>query len=434
MPKSGKVTVFMVVLIGLATLAFLGWHLSQAQIRVQGKPTPPCNNNSVCEHGEFNASYSFDTQPCWDCRNKGYLPLQMIENPGQQLAGHQCQIDRVFQIQYENGLYIEKWAGTAIGFVDYALIGDANKDGLKEIVAVGYNQYAVGSRKNVQYFYNLDIWMFKNGSTGQAASETLRTSYSSRSPSWAIMADANNDGFDDELIISRGHQVEIYRWDPNSNLFLRVWLSPDFQYGIRSLDCGDGDNDGFNELYLAHSYCGAFGVLEWMGGDIWGNYQLSESWDTSNLDDAKVRDADNDGLKEVIGGGSNNQLSVWKYTGGIYKKVFSQTFGDDTYADAGDVDGNGENEVIVSAGSANDGILYVFSLIFNAQSNTYSLVSRGSLSGVPCIGNLTLGNMDGDNRQEIFVASCHSTTVYDFNGTLQKTCDNAYGSFHPTVK
>jgi len=432
MPKSGKVTVFMVVLIGLATLAFLGWHLSQAQIRVQGKPTPPCNNNSVCEHGEFNASYSFDTQPCWDCRNKGYLPLQMIENPGQQLAGHQCQIDRVFQIQYENGLYIEKWAGTAIGFVDYALIGDANKDGLKEIVAVGYNQYAVGSRKNVQYFYNLDIWMFKNGSTGQAASETLRTSYSSRSPSWAIMADANNDGFDDELIISRGHQVEIYRWDPNSNLFLRVWLSPDFQYGIRSLDCGDGDNDGFNELYLAHSYCGAFGVLEWMGGDIWGNYQLSESWDTSNLDDAKVRDADNDGLKEVIGGGSNNQLSVWKHTGGIYKKVFSQTFGDDTYADAGDVDGCGLNEVIVASGSLS-ATIYVFNLVFDTQSNTYTLVSRGSLSGVPMFSSLTLGNMDGDDRQEIFAVS-RGVTIYDFNGTLQKTCNNAYGSFHPTVK
>ena len=422
----------MVVLIGLAALVFLGWHLSQAQVRVQGKPTPPCNNNEVCESSEFNGSYSYDTQPCIDCRNKGYGPLLMIENPGRQLAGHQCQVDRVFQILCENGLYKVKWAGTAVGNVVASLIGDANRDGLKEIVGVGDNQYAIGSKKNVQYYHDLDIWMFKNGSNGQADCETLRIGYSSNPLfHWeAKMADANNDGFDDEVVVSRGKQLEIYRWNETSNSFLMVWQSPVYEHSIVFLDCGDADNDGANELILAFRYCGAFGVLEWIGGDVWGNFQLSESWDTSSLNGAVVRDADNDGLKEIIGGGDGDQLLVWKHIDGIYKKVYSYAFGDTTNVDAGDVDGCGLNEVIVCCGGFG-ATLYVFDLTFDAQSNTYALTLRASLSGIFRGESFTLGNMDGDCCQEIFIGSI----VYDFDGTyLRKTCENIYFSGSPTVK
>jgi hypothetical protein len=121
------------------------------------------------------------------------------------------------------------------------------------------------------------------------------------------------------------------------------------------VDVGDADNDGLNEIVLAAFDTNSAVILESLGSDIWGDEKMSEPTpENVAIDYAKVRNADNIPGNEIVAGGNNNRLMIWKYNNmteeGEYDLVFitEEDLGGFTQGvNAGDIDDDGLNEVII---------------------------------------------------------------------------------------
>ena len=121
------------------------------------------------------------------------------------------------------------------------------------------------------------------------------------------------------------------------------------------MDVGDADNDGLNEIVLAAFDTNSAVILESLGSDIWGDEKMSEPTpENVAIDYAKVRNADNIPGNEIVAGGNNNRLMIWKYNNmteeGEYDLVFitEEDLGGFTQGvNAGDIDDDGLNEVII---------------------------------------------------------------------------------------
>jgi hypothetical protein len=121
------------------------------------------------------------------------------------------------------------------------------------------------------------------------------------------------------------------------------------------VDVGDADNDGLNEIVLAAFDTNSAVILESLGSDIWGDEKMSEPTpENVAIDYAKVRNADNIPGNEIVAGGNNNRLMIWKYNNmteeGEYDLVFitEEDLGGFTQGvNAGDIDDDGLNEAII---------------------------------------------------------------------------------------
>jgi len=222
-------------------------------------------------------------------------------------------------------------------------IGDVENDGAKEIIAT--------SIKKVKGKNSWQLNMYKNGSLGEPYYSSPILGRASMFKIYSEIADAdNNAGNGNELLIAAGRHFEIYRWTGNE--FVKIWQSTKYNGGIWSLDVEDADNDRQNEIVIAAFQTPAPIVLEYLGNSTWGEEQLIDPVDIYCMDIARVRDSDNLMDKdenydnEIIAGGCNSRLMVWKYNSGYYESIFTSeplynyTIG----VDAGDIDNDGENE------------------------------------------------------------------------------------------
>jgi len=399
------------VLVGIlaGVLIFIGISFIQAQVKTQGKP-PRCNYNGICEKGE--------SKDCPDCQQPE--PQELIINQlGLQIAsggylggGH----DKVYQIKYlEAEGYKNTWTSNSFGSNTIATsIGDADNDGWKEIITVVDVKYGHG-KKEKKY---QKILLFEDGAFQDPSWKSPDLGYSLNGVRDSVIADADNDG-KNEILLVKNKRIEIYRITYDEILqdyyFEYLWSSPDHEYFIWSMDVGDADNDLENEVVLAIFGIGSAIVYEFLGGDTWGNPNITQSLGAYNIDFAKVRDADNDGLNEIIAGGTSNSLNIWKYKDGIYVNVFlSHDLGGYTQGgDAGDVDGDGKNEVIVGTSSGGAGSVYAFE--YDNENDTYVTLDSIPNSGVGC---LSVGDLDGDGTDEI-ASSTSGITIYKLiNGSL----------------
>lgn len=445
----------------LLALVFVGINVVQAQVKAKGKPPgkgkPPkitCNNNDICEYGEYDYNLEHEYQPCEDCKLKDYDSLQIIQDPGLQIVGLNLNqsIGKVFQFKFESQQYQDTWASKKMSNLFYADIVDLNNDGGKKIIALTQYQYQYkegkgkGKKAKNYYYYDCKIFMFQDESDGEPYYESEHFGYANRPVRHALIADANNNGLD-ELILDKCRWIEIYEWDGNN--FELIWTSPEYDHLIFSVDVGDADNDGKNELVLAMFDIGA--PIIWKYENNTWEEKMAEPIDVLNkgipflgIDVAKVRDADNvidesgDRDNEIIAGGNNNRLMVWKYDDSDeeYKSVFiSDDLGGLTPAvEAGDVNYDGDNEIIVGT-QYPEYFLYVFKLVFNNDdSPTYELFPIYSMLRDCGLSKLTLGNLDGDEADEIFAHGRDGMTVYDFvDWQLEKTYSTIYGCY-PRIK
>jgi WD40 repeat protein len=255
--------------------------------------------------------------------------------------------------------------------------------------------------------------VYKNGSWGEPYYTSPFLGVSSMFKHALQIADADNDvGNGNELIIGPGYHVEMYRWTGNE--FVKLWESAEFNGGIWSVDVGDADNDGENEIVLSAFLTNAPIILEYLGNNSWGDEQLVDPVDINCMDISRVRDSDNlmdewgNYNNEIIAGGCNKKLMIWKYNSNAnyYESVFvSDPLYDFTQGvDAGDFDNDGENEVIVGTAGP-DGLIY----ILKYMNGEYSSV--GSWSGGGCI-NLSVGNLDNDPEDEVVLG-------YEFEGGIK---------------
>ena len=447
MIKIGKLKNFILATFFGFTLIGMCWL--SGQVQTNGKPKKPpdviCDNDGICEWEEAKSSTS--KEECEDCSSKTYPPL-LIE-PYKQVAttgaaDFSFSKGKVFQFKYTNGGYRDTWASHYLdGWTRSVSIGDADNDGQKEIITV--LEFESGRGKNARRYQK--IFLFEDGSDGSPSWKSPEIPLSSIGARDSIIANADNDpdGIN-EIIIVNDMRVEVYRITfiaPNVYDFEFLWNSPDYENIILSVDVGDVDSDGANEVVLAMSDLGAAIIYEHLGNNSWGNEVITESIGVCNINYAKVRNADSDDLNEIVGGGSPRildkeacgDLTVWKYDGiGSYFNVFQITpvpKEDISYGvfiqgvGVGDVDGDAQNEVVIGTASADVNLnrIYIYKYIGN------SYVKQEPPLDCSEVAQLSVGDIDNDGIDEI-VAASHGITIFEYvDGVLIKTFNCAYGGY-----
>lgn len=396
-------------------LVFLIIGLANTVYAKPDKP-PKCDYDGICDPGEKD--------DCPDCQveENPDPPELELDHSGLQIAsGSDASDKKVYHIKYVNGEYSNTWTSSVNDARTSATdIGDFDNDGDKEIItAVNYRKSTGPPKNRVSY---QKIFVYEDGSTGDPSYTSHDLGYSTNGVRYIMIADADNDG-DNEIVLAEDKHVEIYEW--NGSGFTNLWNSADHDYIIWSVDVGDADNDGDNEVVLAMFNMGSAIVYEYLGNDNWGNSVTTESICSCNIDYAKVRDADNDGYNEIVGGGTSNKLNVWEYINGSYENVFlSDDLGGYTQGiDVGDVDGDNDNEVIAGT-SGNTDKIYIFK--YNESAATYE--ETDSVSCSAGVAMLSVGDLDNDNKDEI-VAGVSGITVFEYAPDLKSTYNFGYGGY-----
>lgn len=410
-------------------LALVAFSLGYVQISTKGNPAKvSCNNNGICENGEYNYNQTPETQNCPDCLPKAYPALSINQGSLLQIIGANSNLGQIFHLKSEGSSYRDKWASNKLAGYLRPEMGDVDGCGNKEIVTVAEYTYKAGSGKKATNYYDYKIFFFKDGNLNYAPDfeSPAKFGYSPHRLylGGVTVADVDNCGVQDEIILNKIWQVEIYKY--NGSDFELTWSydiqPPGWVYGV---SVGNADNDplGTNELILATVDNGQAYIFSFLGEDAQGKFKFSppektESMGNCYIDLAKVRDVDNDGLNEIIGCGNNSKLMVWKYIDGTYKKVYiSDSLGGYTEEiDAGDIDGDGNKEIAIWATGVNT--IYFFEYFDqNPSDNLYGtfIQKYSPLKLKNGIKELNLGDIDQYGRDEIvFGGSTDGLWVYKY--------------------
>lgn len=467
MKKAGKIGACGVFFLFIGTLIFLGLQYIQAQGKSNKVKPTPCNNNGICESEEYNSNYSPEDQPCIDCKPKIYPALEILDMDQIVCEGQGVLMNnQVLQFKCTGGGFLagdyvgeyhDTWASNKLPYFPgkfLVSIGDLDNDGVKEIVYAAAESRNEGKGSKATTYYNPYLCIFENGSMG---APSWITTYLGEATTWIFdmeIADIDHNGTlskpDNELILVRGSRLEIYDLNGGSFQLVKIWYPTVVNMdNIWSIDIGDADNDGENEIVVAMFGSGAPVILEYIAESGMWRETLAETIDVVNpnlgvlyIDYTKIRDADNvqnaEGQKdnEIVCGGNNNRLMIWKYNKetGIYESVFiSEDLGGFTEGvDVGDFNGDSVNEIV--AGARDIGLLYLFS--FNLASNTYEQVHVTD-SGTIHLSDIVTGDPDFDGADEICVGQHRGLgfKIFDFigeaisNGRLHETYSSPYGHY-----
>lgn len=433
MKKLRTLKIYALVSIFVIALIITAFNLVQAQVKVTKGPPPDkgkqpkltCDNDGICEYDEYDSTKSPENQPCQDCLPKTYPPL-VINQINKQIvctgSSFYYSSGKVFQYKYVDSEYMDTWASDSVGVSGRVTsIGDVDTDGLKEITTVvNYlireESSGKGKNKVVTRYYDQKIFIFETGDSGIPCWESQYLGESTSMVRDTIIADVDND-HENELVILKGKNIEIFKieeWgDSYSFTPEHVGIFPEYDHIIFTIDVGDADNDGEKELVLAMFEIGAPIIWKYKDG-TWEEI-IAEQISIYNkkigflgIDYARVRDADDLPGNEIIAGGNNNRLMVWKYDegNGIYKSVFiSDDLGAFTQGvDAGDINGDGQNEVVIGGEAIN---------IFKYSGGTYYLVNSASLEGG--LIDLVVGDLDNDGKDEIALSAA-GLRIFDYIG------------------
>lgn len=350
----------------------------------------------------------------------------------------------VLQYGYVQGTYSNTWTSELMGDVTYYRrqgSGDLDNDGTVEIYSViNYlTRTEKIDKKTTQSYYKLRLLVYEPGAPAGGP------------PSWAIddleggettvravdCIASDVDGVPGtELVILHGSHVDVL--DLTGGGLLIKGRSRAFGVTIFTVDAGDADNDGRNEIVLSAFTTGAPYILKFNGEDGTFAEKLAEPVPTEyygkrlsflGLDYARVRDTDNltdivrdniSGLRgnEIVGGGNNNRLMVWKHDPltGDYRLVFvSADLGYFTQGvDAGDINGDGDNEIVIGNCSTVKVYPYLWIFAHDQELGTYSLISKTRIESGR-LANVEIGNMDTDAAAEVVVAA-DGIRIFDFTG------------------
>ncbi len=463
MNKSSKFKLLIFLVISIVILIYFSLSIIQAQVKIEGKPDKPpgknkhpCNNNGNCEGEEYNWRESQDSQPCDDCLPQNYGNLIINQDTLQIVTAFNG--NQIYQYKYDpdpinNYNYRVSWASSVTPANGCAtVIGDVDNDGQKEIITAV--SYMVGERKrgrNKSNTYNHKIYIFEDEDGCPDGLPTWTSRELGELKDWirqAVIEDVDNDR-QKEIVMITWHDIIVYQinWDG-----LGYNLEPEYQDAfpkyddtIFSLDVGDADNDSKNELVLAMFNIGAPIIWKYDDQNKKWIETIAEPINVLNpdisflgIDVVKVRDVDNDPLNEIIAGGNNNTLMIWKWENDeskgkhAYKSKFISDFleGFTQGVDAGDVDGDGQNEVVVATSGTTEGTNYLH--IFKYIDGVYEIVN--SLERNDMEFWVKVKDIDNDGKAEI-VSSTQGITIYEYDdsGELKKTYNCAFAGINIDV-
>jgi hypothetical protein len=420
-------------------LAFVGLFSTSGEAQ-KGNPKPPqivCDSNGNCEYAEMNWLKSRVEQPCPDCQPKVYGPLMISESQLQIAGWNTGNPSGVFLCQFTRnppsaGEYKVVWESAELDVrFNNVRIGDIDNDEQNEIVAIHTTTTVTGKGKNQQTTYSSDLLIFEDGDmrepTSRLSFNGLET-YSGLAKEIRI-ADVDNDQLNELVVMKSGMDsgvFEVYHIALDHKIN-RLYSSEVYSGGgIWSLEVGNADNIGANEILLSRFMTTRPLILKFTGNgwvpvedgliDETGLAEAFNDDGTLNFNVIKVRDVDSDGVNEIIAGGNSGWLMIWNYIEGRYVKVFSEAVDPEHFTwalDVGNIDTDSGKEIVIGLGS---GGLILDAIKIYKKTGTYSyypLSLDPMASDRINIDCLRVGDLDGDGTAEI-VTGQNGLTVYRY--------------------
>jgi len=266
-----------------------------------------------------------------------------------------------------------------------------------------------------------------DGKVVDMASGTIQCSWAAGFGYLLRSADFDGDGMQ-ELIFAEHWN---FCWAFDVDTCLPKWSMPVFNVG--AIEVADVDGDGTEELIV--------GDAQW--GDIHAHVLSTQAqlWSIANPEHGTtwiaVEDVDADGQNEVLwGAGASSSGSDRLYVGNYVAQSIEwenvQLDGPFIGPVVGDVDGDGDLEVVSASNSSDAGYGAGCIVVLDAESLAVEAISQETMHGLGWEGlhDLRLRNIDADPQLEIVLAG--GTTydglieIYDYSasGTFSLAWDN----------
>ncbi len=338
--------------------------------------------------------------------------------------------------------------------------GDVNGDGYGDII-IGANGYNNGADQGRAYIYFGGSAMNNTADvilTGTSAGDEFGSTVSSA-------GDVNGDGFGDVIVGAPGYLTEqgrayIYYGGSSMNSSADVILtgaSSNDDFGFSVSDAGDVNGDGYSDVIAgAHGYIAGTdhgSAYIYFGGASMNNtadvtLTGSAAGDNFGYSVSSAGDVDGDGYSDVIVGAygynaATNQGRAYIYFGAASMDngadvVFTgATAGDyfgESVSGAGDMNGDGFDDVIVGAESYNSGQGRAYIYFGGASMNSSADVTLTGVSSSDLFGSSVsdAGDINGDGYGDVLVTawgySSYKGRVYNYFGgsTVNTTADIIY--------
>ena len=308
-------------------------------------------------------------------------------------------------------------------------VGDVDGDGDVDLVVANANYYNGSNNGTVNVRLNggdasgSNTGMFSNGTTVTVGNHPLRV----------VLSDVDSDG-DLDILTANADSYTGYGTDYGT---VSVRLNggdnqgggkgvfsggDDYSVGSYPIGIAVGDVDGDGDLDLLTASSGGTTIsVRLNGGDNLGGgtgefYNGSDPAVGTGPQIVAVGDVDGDGDLDLVATNQDNTISVRLNGGdnkgggtGVFSGGSTLTISGAGNLTLGDVDGDGDLDLVVASGSAN-----TVSVRLNGGDNRgggTGLFSGGSNLAVSGAGTLALGDVDGDGDLDLLVPSGNTNTI-----------------------
>ncbi len=238
--------------------------------------------------------------------------------------------------------------------------------------------------------------------------------------------DLNGDGRD-EIVTAPGPggRPHIRIFDANGNPTIsNGFFALDGKFlGGANVACGDVDGDGEGEILVSAGPGGGPHVtIHESDGTMIGNFMAYAQTFRGGIKIDTI-DLNGDGKMEIITGPEHGGPHVQIFTGwghqltpGIF--AFDANFGGGLAVAGGDIDGDGRDEMLVTPGPESECLLKVYKNFGNTFVNSFYLFSQNFTGAA----NIAAGDVNGDGVDEIVAIASSSgspyVVMYNENGSL----------------
>lgn len=376
-----------------------------------------------------------------------------------------CSNGSAFALEYRGGAYPQLWYGPSLGCNGVAA-GDADEDGTTEVIVVNdtelllFDTRGLGAPRrriklqtkatdvafgNVDFDAAPEIIVAADGASYIYDATTLALQWKAQGHGGlrVVIADVDGDERDEVLldggsVLDAGNQVQKWAYlggfpqlaagnldgDAKAEIIFGSWYTVTVLQGdtqttstlqyddaVEQLLVGDADGDGANEVIAGNN--------QW--GDITGRRASDGAllWSIHNPEHGvmglAVADVDADGVPEVLWGAgwTSSGDDVLFVADAKSKTIKWESLDLDGWMSvaAGDLDGDGRAELVVASSRSHSGYAGAVITVFDAITGAEERVITVGYSSWE--GQIAIAQLDGDAAKEIAIKTEYSIRVFD---------------------